>query len=286
MWDFLAIIGLIAIPVFIILAIISLVKKKGKAKRNFLLAGAGFVLFMVGVLNAPTSDTTSPNIENETPADDASDENDAEQSEEEKASEEEAKKKAEEEAARAKAEEEAKKTPQQKMIDSIVGLVDSKLAFDTGSYIKGDIPEGEYAFVTFQGSGQYYAEKDSAGNIIDNENFDSFGYVYVHGVGNISNDGVLINTNSFETLGVSSAKEIYEIVNNVENYKESAWYKIGTDLPAGSYVIESYGEGYVAVMSGPIGKNDIIDNEIFNGRHQVTVSNGQYLVVSGGYISE
>ena len=177
-------------------------------------------------------------------------------------------------------------TPQQQMFQDIVSLMDSKQAFDTGSYTKGDIPVGEYAFIQFDGSGQYFGEEDMAGNIIDNENFDSFGYVYVHDAGNIQTQGALVNVEAFETLGVSSAKEIYEIVNNVENYKDSAWYKVGVDIPAGQYVIESYGEGYVAIMSGPVGNNEIIDNEIFNGRYTVNVTDGQYLVISSGTIAQ
>lgn len=205
--------------------------------------------------------------------------------EEAKKAEEEAAKKAEEEAAK-KAAEEAKKTPQEKMIEKVTGLMSSKQAFDAGSYIKGDIPEGEYAFISFTEDGKYYSEKDPAGNIIDNENFDSFGYVYVHDSGNLETRGVLISTSAFSTLGVSSAKEIYEILNNVQDYKDAGWYKVGVDIQPGKYVIESYGEGYVAIMGGPVGKNDIIDNEIFNGRYSVNVTNGQYLKISRGKITQ
>jgi len=174
------------------------------------------------------------------------------------------------------------KTAQEIMFEKISGLVDSGKAFDTGSYIKGDIPKGEYAFVPFDGSGQYYSEEDSAGNIVDNENFDSFGYVYVHGVGNIQTKGVLISVGAFEKLGVKSAKEIYEKLNNVNNYKDSAMYKVGTDIKPGSYTIESYGEAYVEVMSGPVGNSEIVNNEIFKGKYSVSVSAGQYLKVSKG----
>jgi hypothetical protein len=184
------------------------------------------------------------------------------------------------------AKKEAEKTPQQKMIENITGLFALKQAFDTGSYIKGDIPAGEYAFISFSGSGKYYAEKDPAGNIIDNENFDSFGYVYVNDAGNIETQGVLINIAAFGTLGVSGAKQIYEIVNNVQDYKDSAWYKVGVDIPPGQYVIESYGQGYVAIMAGPVGKSDIVDNENFNGRYTTNVTNGQYLQISKGKIAQ
>ena len=176
------------------------------------------------------------------------------------------------------------KTAQEIMFDKVIGLMDSKEAFDTGSYVKGDIPTGEYAFVPFDGSGQYYSEEDTAGNIIDNENFDSFGYVHVQGAGNIKTDGVLIKTEAFEKLDAKSAKEIYEKLNNVSDYKESAIYKVGTDIAPGAYTIESYGEAYVEVMSGPVGDSDIIDNENFKGKYSVTVSEGQYLKVSRGKI--
>lgn len=176
-------------------------------------------------------------------------------------------------------------TPQEQMVTDVVSLIDKGEAFDAGSYIKGDIPKGEYAFVTFDGSGQYYEEEDSAGNIIDNENFDSFGYVQVHEVGNIENSGALVKIDVLSELGVSGAKELYEILNGIENFKDAGWYKVGVDIEPGEYIIESYGEGYVAVMAGPVGNGEIIDNENFNGRYSVNVTEGQYLVVSSGTIT-
>lgn len=175
-------------------------------------------------------------------------------------------------------------TTQEKTFESISKLIDSKQAFDTGSYIKGDIPKGEYAFISFDGSGKYYSEEDAAGNIIDNENFDSFGYVYVHAAGNIETQGVLIKIGAFKQLEAKGAKEIYEKLNNVKEYKRSAWYKVGSDISPGQYTIESLGQGYVAVMSGPVGNNDIIDNNNFNGKYSVNVQKGQYLQVSRGEI--
>lgn len=183
-----------------------------------------------------------------------------------------------------KKEEPKSKTAQELMFENISGLMSSKDAFDTGSYVKGDIPPGEYAFVPFEGSGQYYSEEDSAGNIIDNENFDSFGYVYVHGVGNIQTQGVLIKLSAFKKLDVKSTKEIYEKLNSLNNYKDSAMYKVGVDIAPGAYTIESYGEGYVEVMSGPVGNSEIIDNEIFKGKHSASVQTNQYLKISKGKI--
>lgn len=180
----------------------------------------------------------------------------------------------------AKKEEPKVKTAKESMLESINNLIKSKDAFDTGSYIKGDIPVGEYAFMPFEGSGKYYSEEDGAGNILDNENFDSFGYVYVQGAGNLQTRGVLIKLDAFEKLSVKSAKEIYEKLNNITDYKDGAIYKVGVDIAPGTYVVESYGQGYVEVKSGPVGDSDIVDNENFNGKHSVSVGEGQYLKIS------
>lgn len=66
-------------------------------------------------------------------------------------------------------------------------------------------------------------------------------------------------------------------------------YKVGTDLPAGTY--KTKGPGSTDVLkscyyerakddSGSV--ESILDNEIVSGPSRVTVSNGQYLTLSGG----
>lgn len=177
-------------------------------------------------------------------------------------------------------------TESEKMINKISSLINAGLAFDAGNYTAGDIPKGEYAFVKFSGSGSYYCEKDAGDNIIDNENFDSFGYVQVHAAGSLTTKGVLVSTSAFGTLGVSGAKEIYEILNNKENYNQGAWYKVGTDIPEGTYTVESIGSAYYAIMTGPVGNSDIVNNDNFNGKEQVRVKNGQYLKVSRATITK
>ena len=166
------------------------------------------------------------------------------------------------------------------MIAKISSLIDSGKAYDTGSYISGEVAKGEYAFVKFKGSGSYYEEEDKAGEILDNENFSSFGYVKVHGVGNLETRGVLININSFEELGVTGAKEIYEKINDVSDYLESGYYKVGVDIQPGKYTLESLGSGYYAILTGPVGNSDIVSNDNFNGKKQITVRSGQYLELS------
>lgn len=178
-------------------------------------------------------------------------------------------------------------TESEKMLNKIVELIDEGLAYDTGSYIKGDITPGDYAFIKFSGSGSYYCEKDAANNIIDNENFDSFGYVKVHGAGNLETQAVLVNVSAFEKLGVTGAKQIYELLNNQTNYNQGGYYKVGTDIEPGSYVVESMGgSGYYAILSGPVSNSEIIDNDNFSGRAAVNLTNGQYIEITRSTITK
>lgn len=177
-------------------------------------------------------------------------------------------------------------TKKEKVFNKIEKLMKSKKAFDAGSYIKGDIPVGEYAFVQYDGSGQYFGESKTNGDIIANENFDNFGYAYVSGGGNIENAALMVNVKSLKYLGVKGAKELFEILNDEKNFKGSGYYKVGTDIKPGTYIFESVdgADGYVSVESGAVGHSDIINNENFNGRYSTAARTGQYLVVSSADI--
>lgn len=173
---------------------------------------------------------------------------------------------------------EAKKiTESIKMFVKITSLFDEKLAFYSGIYSKGDIKDGEYIFINFSENGSYYCEKDSTGNILDYENFDSFGYVKVHSIGNIETNGVLISVSAFEKLGVKSAKEIYEILYKESNWNQGGYYKIGTDIKPDRYIVESVGKGYWVVVTGPVGDRKIINDGYLNGSEDIYLSNGQYI---------
>jgi len=158
--------------------------------------------------------------------------------------------------------------------NSLLKMISDKKAFAPGSYSTGQIPEGEYAFLV-QGSG-YYSEEVNC-EIIDNENFASFGYVYNHGMGNIKCDGILINIQYLGETGHSSIKSLYENITGQKNYNFSGHYKIGVDIPQGNYILQSVGTGYMEINQGPIGKSNIIDNDNFNGSKSITLLNGQYL---------
>lgn len=113
-------ISFLGLLIFIVLGIVSKFKKNGKAKRNFIISGACFVIMIVSFASIPTSEADQASTEVKDSANDQEGEDiekeqskEPELTEEEKAeieqakAEEEAKKKAEEEA-KAKAEAEAK----------------------------------------------------------------------------------------------------------------------------------------------------------------------------------
>jgi hypothetical protein len=60
----LAFIGLMGFIVFLVMGVISLVKKNGKAKRNFLISLVAFIVFVIGAVNS-SSDTASTTTKNE-----------------------------------------------------------------------------------------------------------------------------------------------------------------------------------------------------------------------------
>jgi hypothetical protein len=161
-------------------------------------------------------------------------------------------------------------------------LVSAGQAFEPGSYAKGTIPKGEYAYV---GTSEGYFEEGLNGQIIDNENFPSFGYVFVHGIGDVKTDGYLFSSAALSKLGYTSASDVYRSLTKQETYNFSGTYKVGADLPAGEYVIESAGKAYVSVNSGPLGNSEIVWNDNFNGTKSANLTNGQYIELNNASIS-
>jgi len=161
-------------------------------------------------------------------------------------------------------------------------LVEKKLAFLPGTYAQGTIPKGEYIFVSERGG--YYAEERD-GEILDNENFDSFGYVYNHAIGDITTHRLLISEGALVELGASGAKDIYMRLTKKSEYNFSGHYKVGSDIQPGRYIVESAGEAYMEVNHGPIGNGEIINNDNFKGTKSVTLRDGQYLKLNRASIS-
>lgn len=161
-------------------------------------------------------------------------------------------------------------------------LVSAGQAFEPGSYAKGTIPKGEYAYV---GRNEGYFGEELNGQIIDNQIFPSFGYVYVHGIGDIKTDGFLLSSTALKKLGYASASDVYRSLTKQEAYNFSGMYKVGTDLPAGNYVIKSAGDGYVSVNTGPVGNSEIAWNDNFHGTKSANLTNGQYIELNKASIS-
>lgn len=89
------------------------------------------------------------------------------------------------------------------------------------------------------------------------------------------------------------SKAISEIVQaNMTSYSDGM-YKVGTDIPAGEYLIIPTSSGYYQVSSDSTGTLDsIVANDNFTGSRYLTVSDGQYLTLtrckaySAQYISD
>lgn len=183
----------------------------------------------------------------------------------------------------AEVEEKVEDTERTKMMDSLVSKLETDQVFDVGSYIKGDIPEGVYAFISLDPEGAYYSEEDESGEIIENENFKTFGYVEVHNRGNLTTKGILVNKDVFGELGITGAKDLYEILNELDNHNGEGHYLIGTDIEPGEYIFESNdpdSSAYVSLTEGAVGSSEIIKNNNFDGRYSLIGSEGQYLTVS------
>ena len=68
-------------------------------------------------------------------------------------------------------------------------------------------------------------------------------------------------------------------------YFSAGMYKVGTDLPAGEYVLIADSSSYFQVSKDSTGSLDsVISNDNFSGRSIITVKEGQYLTVTGAKI--
>lgn len=139
-----------------------------------------------------------------------------------------------------------------------------------GGYHVGDnIPSGEYVLLSDGGSGYFCVSSDANGdNITFNGNF---GYDYIITV----NDGEYLRLSRCKAYPYNEWKQ-----NNSLDTTKSGMFKIGSDLPAGTYTLNSTeGEGYWCVYSDSR-ESDIVSNENFSGQSYCQVSDGQYLLLN------
>lgn len=151
-------------------------------------------------------------------------------------------------------------------------------AIKSGMYKVGsDIPAGEYVLIANRGA--YFAiTSDSSGSfesILANDNFDSRSIVSV-------NDGEYLELKGCKAYPFTEAPA----VDKSSGILESGMYKVGVDIPAGEYKVESINTmGYIEVSSDSSHSfNAIVTNDNFEGSKYISVSDGQYLKLSNAKV--
>lgn len=153
--------------------------------------------------------------------------------------------------------------------------------YKAGSYKIGeDMPAGEYKIFT-DSMGYIELTKDSSGDldsIIMNDNFSTFTYLTVE-------DGQYLKLQGAEAVPGGEAPA-YE----PDGMYEAGMYKVGKDIPAGEYNVkqeEGAAMAYIEISTSSTGLvDDIITNDNFEGNKHITVEEGQYLKIQGGYIEK
>lgn len=144
-------------------------------------------------------------------------------------------------------------------------------SYSSGQYKTGvDIPAGEYVTFADSGSGYFAISSDSNGSdILANDNFEYNSIITV-------NDGEYLELSRCYAVSIEDVETIEISSGNM--------FKVGTFLQAGEYKLEPDSEnGYYAVYNDSRHR-DIVANGNFEGQTYVTVSDGQYLMLSRCHI--
>lgn len=165
-------------------------------------------------------------------------------------------------------------TPTSKTGDSNPTATAPENVFKSGMYKVGsDIPAGEYVLITDRGA--YFAvTSDSSGSldsILANDNFNSRSIVSV-------SDGQYLELKGCKAYPFAEAPA----VDKSSGVLESGMYKVGVDIPAGEYKVESVNSmGYIEVSANSNHTLDAIAaNDNFEGSKYISVNDGQYLKTS------
>ena len=145
--------------------------------------------------------------------------------------------------------------------------------YSSGKYKVGiDIPAGEYFLQTASSWGGYMSiNSDSNGdNILENENFDTHHYITIQ-------DGQYLELSSATAIPVNDMNKTFDASSLGEGM-----YRVGIDIPAGEYRLNADGsyDGYVCVYDNSSAYRNIQSNNLFESNDYVTVSNGQYLLLT------
>lgn len=100
------------------------------------------------------------------------------------------------------------------------------------------------------------------------------------------------DNNAAGSATTTSEQQSAESQDELEQY-DAGMYKVGTDIPAGEYILEPSAIAYYQVASDSTGTlESIVSNDNFSGTRYITVSDGQYLTLTGctaypaSYVSE
>lgn len=154
----------------------------------------------------------------------------------------------------------------EKMLSSItLDKIYTKYTFSE-SKIGRDMPAGEYIVFASGGSGYFCVSSDSnQDDILFNDNFEYNSIITV-------NDGEYLELSRCYAIPVEENPEV--------ELTGEGMFKVGTHIPAGEYKVDSGNDmGYYCIYSDSR-QSDIIANDNFKGQNYVTVSDGQYLVLS------
>ena len=157
--------------------------------------------------------------------------------------------------------------------NEITGTALYATTFPEGQWKVGmDIPAGEYILFSDSEAGYFCVSADAnSSNIIANDNFDYNSIITV-------NDGEYINLTRCYAVPADDVKSIGTEKGNM--------FKVGTHIPSGEYKIVTDSDmGYYAIYNDSR-HQDIVANNNFQGQSYVTVSDGQYLLLSRCHIEQ
>lgn len=145
--------------------------------------------------------------------------------------------------------------------------------FSSGQYKVGtDIPAGEYVIFADGETGYFSVTSDANGNdIITNENFEYNSIMSVV-------DGEYLELSRAYAVPIKDVSSL--------SVEKANMFKIGTFLPSGDYkVVSDSDSGYYCIY-GDDRQDEIVSNDNFEGQSYITVSDGQYLVLSRCHIEQ
>ena len=164
---------------------------------------------------------------------------------------------------------------------------DVAIPYNAGVYKVGtDIPAGSYTLTAGDYSGYYEVKsKNTTGldDVLFNQSFDAREYVTV-------SDGQYLALNDATMISTSNAGKLLPF----NGYYKPSTFKVGFDIPAGTYnikpVVDDYGTKYSVYMAVRNQENPTYDSELysddFGSTRQYTFKDGEYVQIENGLLSK